>query len=282
MPVPLAPMLAQLRDEFMLAAQAKGIDLRVVQTNQIVESDPTYLRRIVQNLMSNAIRYTETGRVLVGVRRRGAGRARLQVWDTGPGIPEIEHQAVFQEFHRLGVSASASVGMGLGLAIVDRACAQLGHPIHLDSVVGKGTVFGIDLPPARQWVAKKVGTYLPEQASHEHPSGLMVLLVENAALPPPLQRFRGRGALFAPEADAPKLTFPPNGAMLLLDGQPVTLRLRDGVPPFAILLDGQPVVTGARRRELSLPSPGPGFATLSVIDAQGRSDRVQIGFTALP
>lgn len=109
-----------------------------------------------------------------------------------------------------------------------------------------------------------------------------VLLVENAALPPPLQRFRGRGTLFAPEADAPKLTFPPNGAMLLLDGQPVTLRLRDGVPPFAILLDGQPVVTGARRRELSLPSPGPGFATLSVIDAQGRSDRVQIGLTALP
>ncbi|MBU0643376.1 MAG: hybrid sensor histidine kinase/response regulator [Alphaproteobacteria bacterium] len=181
MPVPLAPMLAQLRDEFMLAAQAKGIDLRVVQTDQIVESDPTYLRRIVQNLMSNAIRYTETGRVLVGVRRKGSGRVRLQVWDTGPGIPEIEHQAVFQEFHRLGVSASASVGMGLGLAIVDRACAQLGHPIHLDSVVGKGTVFGIDLPPARQWVAKKTGTYLPEQASLEHSGGLMVLLVENDA-----------------------------------------------------------------------------------------------------
>lgn len=181
MSVPLGPMMAQLHDEFMLAAQAKGIDLRVVRTNQIVESDPTYLRRILQNLMSNAIRYTETGRVLVGVRRKGGGRVRVQVWDTGPGIPEVEHQAVFQEFHRLGVSASASVGMGLGLAIVDRACAQLGHPIHLDSVVGKGTVFGIDLPPARQWVAKKAGTFLSEPACIEYPTGLMVFLIENDA-----------------------------------------------------------------------------------------------------
>ncbi len=109
-----------------------------------------------------------------------------------------------------------------------------------------------------------------------------VLLVENAALPAPLQRFRPRGAVFAPRADAPKLTFPPDGATLLLNDAPLTVRLRDGVPPFAVLLDGRPVTIGARRREIALPAPPTGQAILSVIDATGRSDRVRIGVTNAP
>ena len=109
-----------------------------------------------------------------------------------------------------------------------------------------------------------------------------VLLVENAALPAPLQRFRPRGAVFAPRANAPKLTFPPDGATLLLNDAPLTVRLRDGVPPFAVLLDGRPVTIGARRREIALPAPPTGQAILSVIDATGRSDRVRIGVTNAP
>ncbi|SFJ81708.1 hybrid sensor histidine kinase/response regulator [Celeribacter neptunius] len=181
MPVPLGPLLAQLRDEYTPAAAAKGLDLRVIGTDQVVESDPTYLRRILQNLISNAIRYTDRGRVLVGARRKGSGRIRIEVWDTGPGIPEIEQQSIFQEFHRLGTSASASVGMGLGLAIVDRACAQLGHPIHLDSRLGRGTVFGIDLPLARAWIAKQPGSFAHAEPVDRPLSGLIVLLVENDA-----------------------------------------------------------------------------------------------------
>ncbi len=178
MPVPLGPMLLQLRDEYLPAAQAKGIELRVVPTSLVVESDPTYLRRIVQNLMSNAIRYTKTGRVLVGVRRKGTGRVRIEVMDTGPGIPEVEQQSIFQEFHRLEGSASAAVGMGLGLAIVDRACAQLGHPIHLESTVGKGTVFGIDVPVVRNRGNRQV-TSFDDVPLGEEVYGMFALVVEN-------------------------------------------------------------------------------------------------------
>lgn len=108
-----------------------------------------------------------------------------------------------------------------------------------------------------------------------------VLLVENAALPQPLKRFRPRNALFA-SVNAPKLTFPPDGATLLLNDDPLILRLRDGVPPFAVLIDGHPVATGARRREITLPALRAGFTTINVIDATGRSDRVGIKITASP
>jgi two-component system, sensor histidine kinase len=110
------------------------------------QSDPAYLRRILQNLIGNAIRYTDQGRVLVGVRRRGA--VRLEVWDTGPGIPEDEQDDIFKEFHRLNARASASEGMGLGLAIVERACALLGHPLGVSSQMGKGSCFMVQIPVA--------------------------------------------------------------------------------------------------------------------------------------
>jgi hypothetical protein len=114
----------------------------------LVQSDATYLRRILQNLIGNAIRYTESGRVLVGVRP-GPARLRVAVIDTGPGIPEEEQDNVFREFHRLNARASAAEGMGLGLAIVDRACALLGHPLVLTSEPGKGTAFTLTLPVAK-------------------------------------------------------------------------------------------------------------------------------------
>jgi two-component system, sensor histidine kinase len=111
----------------------------------VVTSDPAYLRRILQNLIGNAIRYTMRGTVLVGARLRG-GMCRLEVWDSGPGIPETEQSNIFKEFHRLNAKASASEGMGLGLAIVERACALLGHPLELRSRLGQGSCFAIQVP----------------------------------------------------------------------------------------------------------------------------------------
>ncbi|SEQ17560.1 penicillin-binding protein 1C [Thalassovita taeanensis] len=102
------------------------------------------------------------------------------------------------------------------------------------------------------------------------------LLVGASLLPQPLQRFRGRQALFLPQADAPKLIFPPDGAELPLEGGALTVKLRDGVPPFTWLADGTPVLTGAHGRQAVLQGIGAGFVTLSVIDAQGRSDRVHL------
>lgn len=143
-PVQLAAVLGPLRDELTPVAQSKGIDLRVIDCGLSVRSDPGYLRRIVQNLVSNAVRYTETGRVLVGVRRLG-GMAQLQVWDTGPGIAEKDQEAIFQEFQRLSAHQSEH-SLGLGLAIVERACKSLGHQLGLTSTVGQGSLFRVDVP----------------------------------------------------------------------------------------------------------------------------------------
>ncbi|WP_420569149.1 penicillin-binding protein 1C [Thalassovita sp.] len=102
------------------------------------------------------------------------------------------------------------------------------------------------------------------------------LLVNAALLPQPLKRFSGRNAVFQPDSDAPKLAFPPNGARLTLTDTGVVVKLRDGAPPFTVLANGAPVLTGNRAREVALPGVGKGFVTLSVIDAKGRSDRVNI------
>ncbi|APG47601.1 PAS-domain containing protein [Phaeobacter porticola] len=144
-PVDLDKLLGQLYDEMRPIAEAKGLSFRLRRSGTTVLSDVTYLRRILQNLISNALRYTTRGTVLVGLRKR-AGSVRVEVWDSGPGIAEADRARIFAEFQRLNASASAADGMGLGLAIVERACALLGHPLTLRSHVGRGTVFAIDVP----------------------------------------------------------------------------------------------------------------------------------------
>ena len=143
-PVRLSDVLVPAINAFRPIAAEKGLRLRVVGSSAVVRSDLPYLRRIVQNLLSNAIRYTRSGTVLVGARRV-AGGMRLEVHDTGPGIPEEYHAAIFEEFRRLDRRASAAEGMGLGLAIVDRACARLGHRLDLVSEVGRGSAFRVAL-----------------------------------------------------------------------------------------------------------------------------------------
>ena len=145
--VPLGPLLARLAEEFAPVAQDRGLALRFRPTGAVVVSDPLWLRRILQNLIGNAIRYTSKGGVLVGVRAAAAG-LRVEVADTGPGIPETEREAIFREFHRLNARASAHEGMGLGLAIVERASALLGHAVTLDSRLGHGSRFVLHLGPA--------------------------------------------------------------------------------------------------------------------------------------
>jgi len=175
-PVPLHRLLSQLNDEFGAIAQAKGLRLTVIPSRLTVTSDAAYLRRILQNLIGNAIRYTDRGRVLVGIRRKGA-MVRIEVRDTGPGIPEEEQDNIFKEFHRLNARASASEGMGLGLAIVERACALLGHPLGLTSDIGRGTCFMVQVPKS-DGVALADG---PRAAPQPRPSmqNRIVFLVEN-------------------------------------------------------------------------------------------------------
>lgn len=174
--VSLGRLLKTLAEEFAPMAAAKGLRLTVVPCSATVESDPAYLRRILQNLIGNAIRYTDKGRVLVGARRRG-GVVRLEIRDTGPGIPEDAQNDIFKEFHRLNARASASEGMGLGLAIVERACALLGHPLGLTSEVGRGTSFMVQVPLSEAGLSVQVVT--PERRRGPVAADKIAFLVEN-------------------------------------------------------------------------------------------------------
>ena len=176
--VPLNDILKQLEDEFLPHAAMKGLKFRVVPSSAVVTSDPSFLQRILQNLIANAIRYTDKGKVLVGTRRSGRS-ARIEVWDTGPGISEDDQNIIFQEFQRLNARASASEGMGLGLAIVERACARLGHPLGLSSVVGKGSGFTVSVPRSKG-VRTHAGPEPTLSLVHRlQENTLIVLLVEN-------------------------------------------------------------------------------------------------------
>ena len=176
-PIALAPMLDRMREEFAPTAQARGLRLSVRPCTAVVLSDPVYLKRIVQNLMSNALRYTQSGRVVVGARRL-PGHIRIEVWDTGPGIPADRQHEIFQEFTRLDPVGEA--GMGLGLAIVEQACALLEHPLALESVVGRGTVFRVTVPLAPVHVVQRTPLAVSD-APRSTLDDLLVLVVENDA-----------------------------------------------------------------------------------------------------
>ncbi len=141
----LEPLLEALGHELGIVAESRGLDLRRIPTRTIVRSDETLLRRILQNFLSNAIRYTPRGRILLGCRRDGDG-VRIEVHDQGPGIPESRHKEIFEEFRRLDDGVANDRGAGLGLAIVERIGRLLGHPVALRSRLGHGSVFSVRVP----------------------------------------------------------------------------------------------------------------------------------------
>lgn len=143
--VGLKELLLQLAEEYRLVAGQKGLELTVKSSSLQVRTDSTYLRRILQNMLSNAIKYTATGRILLGCRKRGE-QLLLQVWDTGPGIAEPDLQRIFEDFYRIDATAKGQQGLGLGLGVVHRMAKLLGHSLSVRSWPGKGTVFSITLP----------------------------------------------------------------------------------------------------------------------------------------
>jgi signal transduction histidine kinase len=138
-------MLRQLEVEFSPLAREKGLDLQSVPCSLTVRSDRRLLRRLLQNLVSNAIKYTPKGRVLFGCRLRG-GNLRIDVYDTGLGIPASKKKIIFREFHRLDEGAKVARGLGLGLSIVQRIGRVLDHKIDLLSVPGRGSRFSVEVP----------------------------------------------------------------------------------------------------------------------------------------
>jgi len=174
-PVPLNAVLTDLKNQLGQKASLKGLDFSVVNCSLVVDSDPGFLRRILQNLITNAVRYTDRGKVLVGVRRRG-GMARVEVHDTGRGISAELQKIVFEEFRQLDHGHNESRGLGLGLAIVERACTALGHPLDLWSEPGTGSCFAFEVPIASEFIAPPKVTSDGAPAT-EAISGLVVLQV---------------------------------------------------------------------------------------------------------
>ncbi|MGB0506813.1 MAG: PAS-domain containing protein [Pikeienuella sp.] len=176
-PVSLSAILAPLRDELTPVAEAKGLGFQILDSSLNVFSDPGYLRRIIQNLVSNAIRYTDQGRVLVGVRRNGP-MVRVEIWDTGRGIAKEDQENIFQEFKRIDKTTS-DTGLGLGLAIVERACNRLDHKLELCSKFGQGSRFSVELPIK---VGHEVRVLPPRDKTEDDQlvqQGQIVFLVEN-------------------------------------------------------------------------------------------------------
>ena len=145
-PFALSELLDNLAAEYAQVARSEGLALRFVPCSVLVRSDMQLLARILRNLLSNAIRYTPSGRVVLGCRRHGQ-RVSIQVWDSGIGIAEERLEEIFQEFKRGDVQRpNQDRGLGLGLAIVEKIAGILGHRIHVRSWPGKGSMFAIDVP----------------------------------------------------------------------------------------------------------------------------------------
>jgi len=172
-PVSVAELFRDLEREFAPVAAEKGLRLRVRPCEAWVSSDRDLLRSMLQNLVSNAVRYTDEGGVLVAARRRG-DTLRFDVWDTGRGIPEDSRETVFQEFIRLG--GGSEQGIGLGLAIVDRIGRLLDHPVSMVSTLGRGSVFSVSAPLAAA-PARLAAASAPGRSGAL--TGLKVLCVDN-------------------------------------------------------------------------------------------------------
>jgi len=178
---PAERLLRQMETTFAAAAREKGLTLRVAATRAWIRSDFILLERILLNLASNAVRYTDRGGIVIGCRRRG-NRLRLEIWDTGPGIPENQRENIFREFYRLpGADAGRRGGLGLGLAIVERLGQLLDHPVEVASVPGRGSRFSVSVPRA----AKRRGPAEPvtsAAAPRDPVAGKLIVVIDDDAL----------------------------------------------------------------------------------------------------
>ena len=142
--VAIQPLLERICRDEIPEADRKGVALRLVPCSLSVQADPVLLERVVRNLVSNAVRYTDKGHVIVGCRR--GARLSVEVWDTGRGIPADQQERIFQEFYQIGnPERDRTRGLGLGLAIVQRLTRILSTPIEVQSRVGKGSVFKLSV-----------------------------------------------------------------------------------------------------------------------------------------
>jgi len=172
----MADLMRSLEIEFTPIARAKGLELDFVQCSLPVKSDRALLRRLLQNFISNGIKYTPRGRVLVGCRRRGHS-LQICVYDTGVGIPTVKRGEIFKEFHRLEQGARIARGLGLGLSIVERLARVLNHGIAIDSVTSGGSLFSVTVPIAA--AINHTAAVISTTPSRTPMSGALIVCIEN-------------------------------------------------------------------------------------------------------
>lgn len=170
----LQPLLDRICSDYSIEAAQKSIRLVVHPCGALVETDPLLIERIIRNLVSNAVRHTSKGRVVVGCRRI-RDRIRVEIWDTGPGIPPNERERIFQEYFQLqNPQRDRTLGLGLGLAIVRRLSGLLHCPVRLKSVPGRGSCFSVEIAKASE--------IAPNLASSRPPAPLirgLVLVIDD-------------------------------------------------------------------------------------------------------
>jgi len=179
---PVSRVLSRIAATFTQAARDKGLSLRMVLSSAWVRSDPILLEQILLNLVSNAVRYTLAGGIVVGCRRLG-DTLRIDVCDTGIGIPADQERSIFGEFYQVTApERSSKVGLGLGLAIVERLCAVLDHPVGLVSTLGRGSRFSITVPrvPAGAVATSAVGG--PANAAPSNLVGKRIVVIDDDTL----------------------------------------------------------------------------------------------------
>ncbi|MET0893545.1 MAG: NahK/ErcS family hybrid sensor histidine kinase/response regulator, partial [Pseudoxanthomonas sp.] len=170
-------LLRELASQYAPVAAGRGLDLRVHGAALAVRSDRRLLRRVLQNFIANALRYTRSGRIVLGMRRRGRN-LEIQVWDSGPGIPEHHMRQIFEEFHRYPQPFDwGEQGLGLGLSICQRISRLLGHDLGARSKVDHGSMFSITVPRAA--VADESERARPAPPVLDSLAGLRVLCVDN-------------------------------------------------------------------------------------------------------
>jgi len=259
-----------LEVQFSQTFAEQGLRLRFAETDLCVYSDPALLRRILQNFISNARRYTRNGAVLVGCRRRG-DEVAIQVMDTGVGIAERDQKAVFEEFHRLSDGAERTKrGLGLGLAIVDRIARLLGHEVSLRSELGKGSCFEVVVPRGTRRSIAGTSPAAAESRSATSIDGQFIICVDNEQ-----DILDGMKGLLTKWGARPLVANTEQAALQILE----KIRLEHGQAPALLLVDyhlddgvtGLEVITALREgAEIELPA-----AILTADHSTEISDRVR-------
>lgn len=175
--VDLNAVIKPLAERYQFVAEEKSILFKYHPTSAVINSDRKLLTRILQNLLSNAVRYTESGRIVIGARRHG-NTVNVWVIDTGTGIPKHKQSEIFKEFHQLP-STGDNPGLGLGLSIVKRMCELLNIKLDMRSTPGQGTAFKLSLPVVR-WESNSKQPKLQEAVENSQPlAGMTVLVIDN-------------------------------------------------------------------------------------------------------